>query len=184
MHHCLFVLLTCLLCACSCSVPLPEQKPGLATATYTHEVVLPLQDEAGWVNDWDTALHIPFNVHPHKKGRSAFEFATPHCMPLIPSRMYFEVEYVHGEVKGNQFTAVLFLNLRNISDNPFCIPAIIRIEGALPANNAELPLPVRYTVLDNWGPRIHPNNAWYHPSWFQRGIRVNILPYTQAPPLP
>ncbi len=184
MKHCLLTFLTCLLCACSCSVPLPEQKPALAVATYTHELELPMQDEAGWVNDWDTALHIPLSVYPNRKGRSVFEFGTPSLLPFIPSRMYFELEYVHGVVKGRHFTAVLFLYLCNISDNPFCIPAIIRIEGELPGKNAELPLPVRYTVLDNFGLRIHPNNAWYHPSWFQRGIRVNILPYTQSPPTP
>lgn len=183
MKHTLSLVLAflcaCLLCDCTTTEALKKPLPAPCTQGYSHLLALPMQDEAGLVNDWDTTLYVPLQVYPDKKGLAAFEFGIPQLYPHISSRMYFEIKLVNGELNGNNFSAELFLSISNVSDNPFWTHAILQIEGELPGKKSTSCLPVRYSILTNYDTRIHPNNAWYNPSVFQRGIRVKIIPHSE-----
>ena len=145
-------------------------------ASYTHELVIPMQDEAGVVNDWDTSLRIPMYVDASRKGVDAFHLGETEWMSHIPSRLCLTAEMVNGEIKGNRFTAEMLLHLSNVSDNPFLTHAILRIEGEVVSPYHGAPAPVHYTILDNFDTKIHPNNAWYNPPWYQLHLYLNMLP--------
>lgn len=77
-----------------------------------------------------------------------------------------------ASLPGELITAELNLDTgTNVAEDvPFFIHAIIEVSGALDENSGEL----KYKVIKNFGPRIHPNKAYTNPHFYQRSIQLKI----------
>lgn len=160
----------------SCWHPTVATKNQPELPGYSHLLTIPMQDEAGAVNDWATTLYVPIHIDTTRHGDAAFNIGKPVCLPHLSSRLRFIPRLVWGEIKNGQFTGVMFLAVTNDGDNPFFDHAILMLEGRIPNERESNPVPVDYTIEVNLNTSIHPNNAWFSPPWYQRNIRLNLLP--------
>lgn len=179
-----FVGLASFLCSCisndSNSVSLDSAPFKVSTnfnahGTKFYMVTIPLEDSGGIINDFDESIFCVIQVSSNSRNEKITIVGDGITRTLKNSRLSFRWELISGSTdKVNKtFSAQMFIHATNDdtgSDNPFNIHAIVNVYGAFDADSREL----KYKVIKNFGPRIHPNQAYYNPPWYQSALRIKI----------